>query len=367
MRRIGRLRAIMESRDKPRENASSPTTSARAAERASRRRRERDGDEHFFEVEWPLPASACYPTLARRAAALGIDFLIGLPMVPIAFIASDGFSGFSLDKYDCAVRSIVMIMPLYATYFALWESSQTRASPGKIMLDLCVARPGDKPLSFADSFIRCFASLVSLVTLNAGAWLSWRDPRGQALHDRLFDTVVVASHVTPGKLRTTVRAPMRNDFVWAAVSSAIAYAFVFQLLPGLVSELRLSDRFDAATIEIDAMLAAGAPLGEQRDWSPAMRDASEKAAALGLRIDVDASGPTIVVSALEASTGGDGWSAAERPSLRFERSVGPANAGWTCALHGFAWYASPRQCRQGDPASQGEHPRESVAVASRAG
>jgi len=241
----------------------------------------------FRERGGSPPKSAHYATLARRCAAVGIDLLLGLPILVLVLVATDAASGFSLYKYDLAVRASVLYVVVCAVYFACWESSPARATPGKIFLGLCVGTADDKPISFADAMIRFFLVLAAAVPLNAGAWAAWRDPRGRGLHDRFCRTVVLAHHVSPGRLRSIVRLPRIGDVVTAIVTSAIAYALVFHVAPTIARNLAIADRFDAAIVEVTQPDVRGDAVGPDGRWI--RMDAATQASLddLGLDGEID--------------------------------------------------------------------------------
>ena len=331
--------------------APSPPTSAPPPlrRRAPRRERREDLEDCFFDVVWPLPRTLSFPTLTRRVAALGLDLVIALPTVLLAIALASALSGATLYRYDACVRFAAVTVLLYAIYFAYWESSPERATPGKMLLDIRVVTAGDRPLTFAAAIIRYALRLATLLTLNAGLWLAWRSPRGQALHDRWCGTFVVAHHVMPGQLRRAARPSRLCDLAVAAATSVVAYALVFQLAPAILREVDLADRLESAIADVTPALRDGALVGSNGDWSPRLREASDAVGALHLALDVDAEGRRLVLRAPAAMMDDD--SGRERlvpPSIRLERAATPTDGegvSWSCRALALPFYARPSYCR----------------------
>jgi uncharacterized RDD family membrane protein YckC len=299
----------------------------------------------MFDVVWPLPRAVQVPTLARRVAALLIDLVIALPSVPLAIALTCAVSGFSLHRYDTAVRVIVLTVLVYAVYFAHWESSSTRATPGKILLDMRVATAGDAPLSFADAMIRFALRLCTVLSLNVGLWFAWRNARGQALHDRCSGTVVVAHDVTPGQLRRAGRPPQERDIAVVIATSLVAYALVFQLAPATMRQLDLADRFDTAIADVTPALQSSELAGSHGNWSGDLRDASDAVDALHLAMDVDRGRGVVVVRALTASADdGSGRELPGSPTVRLERPIDAGDGAWSCTETDVALLARPSFC-----------------------
>ena len=76
-------------------------------------------------------------------------------------------------------------------YFALFESSKLRATPGKLLLGLAVTDLAGEQISFIKATIRFFAKGLSTLLLFAGYVLAAFTPRNQALHDFLAKTLVI--------------------------------------------------------------------------------------------------------------------------------------------------------------------------------
>jgi uncharacterized RDD family membrane protein YckC len=299
----------------------------------------------MFGVVWPLPRAVQFPTLARRVVALLLDLIIALPSVPLALALTYAVSGPSLHRYDTAVRVIVLTILLYAIYFAHWESSSTRATPGKMLLDLRVATTSDAPLTFADAMVRFALRFVTLLSLNTGLWFAWRSARGQALHDRFSGTVVVAHDVTPGQLRRAARPPQERDIAVAIATSLVAYALVFQLAPAAMRQFDLADRFDTVIAEVTPALQSPEAAGVHANWSGDLRGASDTVDALHLAMDVDRDRGVVVVRAPATAPDEDGGrELSGSPTVRLDRSGEIGDETWSCTETDVPMLARPSFC-----------------------
>jgi len=308
-----------------------------------------------FGVMWAMPAGERFPTLARRFCALALDIAIGVPIVVLAVAVGYAISGHSLAKYDALMRYAVTTGIVYALYFAFWESSPTRATPGKILLDLRVVTATGEPLSFTDAVLRFLLKVATLVTLNVGFWRAWWHPRGQAVHDDVCRTIVVAPHVLPGELRLTARPRRREDLAAAFLGTVLAWALLFAFAPVVMRDVALADRFDAAVAELTPVFASGEFAGSDGQWSRRLRIANDAISAQGLAIDVDAARQAVVVRATVDSIAEDaGTRLLEPPSIRLARSGNAAlDPVWTCRNFGAVSYLLLTRCHKTPPI---EHP-----------
>jgi uncharacterized RDD family membrane protein YckC len=313
-----------------------------------------------------MPASERFPTLARRLGALALDVAIGVPVVVLAVAIGYAISGHSLAKYDALVRYALTAGIVYALYFAFWESSPTRATPGKILFDLRVATASGKPLSFTDAMLRFLLKVATLVTLNAGFWRAWWHPRGQAVHDDVCRTFVVAAHVTAGELRRAARPRRREDMAAAFLGTVLAWALVFGLAPIIVRDVALADRFETAAAELMPVFAAGELVGSDGQWSRRLRIANDAISAQGLAIDVDAARQAIVVRATVDTIADDaGARLVDPPSIRLARSGNAAlDPAWSCRNFGATSYLLLTRCHKTPPI---EHPIPWLTDANAAG
>ncbi|MGH7113792.1 MAG: RDD family protein [Stellaceae bacterium] len=105
----------------------------------------------------------------------------------LGFVIAGG--GGSLDD----VRGIVGILSFvwYWLYFALFESSSLRGTPGKRACGLIVTRDDGYRISFGRATGRYFAQFLSALILCVGFLMAGWTRRKQALHDLICDTLVL--------------------------------------------------------------------------------------------------------------------------------------------------------------------------------
>lgn len=291
----------------------------------------------------PLPRTVYYPSLARRMAAVGLDLVIGCPLLLLGFLASQASTGFELARLDAVVRAAVLGLLLFSAYFTFWESSPTRATPGKILLDLRVATCKDAPLSPADAMGRFWLRVLTVLTCNAGLWFAWRDERGRALHDRWTGSTVVAHHVTTGDLRgfARLRVPQWRDAGTALGASFLAYALVASAIPERLQQLRWADEFSVVLEELNPVLSTGELIPDGKTWSSGLREAGEAAQAHGIALDTQGQGLRVVLRARAAAD------AEQAPKIMLARhDLTDGTLLWSCQTQGLNFYAVPRSCRE---------------------
>lgn len=115
-----------------------------------------------------------YASFGRRAAALLIDALI-----------ISALSAFFMRFF------VPIALVLHFFYKPIFEASNVRATPGKYLAEISVERSDGTQLSFKDSYIRYFSSLISDFTCGLGYLIALFNPRHQTLHDMFADSVVV--------------------------------------------------------------------------------------------------------------------------------------------------------------------------------
>ena len=80
-------------------------------------------------------------------------------------------------------------------YFATFESSRLRGSPGKRMLGMQVQDLDGRRISFARASARYSAKVLSAILLMAGFVMIATTRRNQGLHDLVAGTLVVRERV----------------------------------------------------------------------------------------------------------------------------------------------------------------------------
>jgi uncharacterized RDD family membrane protein YckC len=140
--------------------------------------------------------------LVRRVAAAGLDlFLAGLAAIVASSIAGQAAiivqGHHTADPRAVAWTVGIAVLAAYQPFF--W--ARYGATPGMQLFGICLTRPDGSRLGPARAIGRELAMVASALPLLLGfAWAAW-DARGQAWHDRIAGTVVVAAPQPPSGLR----------------------------------------------------------------------------------------------------------------------------------------------------------------------
>lgn len=127
-----------------------------------------------------IEAPDLYAGFWRRAASFLIECLI--LCVPYAILQAIARS------YPPAVLVEILLIWLY---YALFESSDLRATPGKLALSLTVVDAQGDRIGFWRATGRFFCRFLSFVTLMIGYFMAGWTRHKQCLHDILADTYIV--------------------------------------------------------------------------------------------------------------------------------------------------------------------------------
>ena len=93
------------------------------------------------------------------------------------------------------VLATVLFTIVQWLYYAISESSNWQASPGKLILGLKVVDTNCQKISFARASGRHFAKLLSLLCLGFGYLMPLFTERKQALHDLVANCVIVKNNL----------------------------------------------------------------------------------------------------------------------------------------------------------------------------
>jgi uncharacterized RDD family membrane protein YckC len=132
--------------------------------------------------------------LARRVAAAAVDLFLGglLAFVVSAIAAQAAFIVQGHHTADPRTVAWVAGLAVLAAYQPLFWARNGR-TPGMQLFGIRLARPDGSRVRPMRAVARELAMVASALPLGLGfAWAA-RDPRGQAWHDRIAGTVVVAS------------------------------------------------------------------------------------------------------------------------------------------------------------------------------
>lgn len=110
-------------------------------------------------------------------------------MLGVAFLSNGGDS--QGVKLVSQMIGGMMGFILHWLYFALFEASETQATPGKMLCKLKVTDINGDRLSFARATGRAFSKYVSAFTCMVGYIMAAFTERKQALHDIIASTLVV--------------------------------------------------------------------------------------------------------------------------------------------------------------------------------
>lgn len=129
-----------------------------------------------------------YAGVGLRAAATVVDTAILLAVFYLIAAAAGQTTegGFELEGAPF-FAAVVIFFAYYIVFEALY-----RATPGKMLLRLQVARDDGRSISWADSTVRNLFRLIDgLILYIVGAAFVWLSARKQRLGDRVAGTVVV--------------------------------------------------------------------------------------------------------------------------------------------------------------------------------
>jgi len=138
----------------------------------------------------PVSAHKSYAGLWRRFLAYVIDALIiGVSVASIATLTG------IMNETIKAQIEVVLRRLMYSVgawlYFSLFESSQSQATPGKLVLGIKVVGPYGTRISLGRATGRFFATALSNLTLGIGYIMAGFTPKKQALHDMIANCFVV--------------------------------------------------------------------------------------------------------------------------------------------------------------------------------
>ena len=144
-----------------------------------------------------------YSGFGRRFGALIIDLfllligavLIGGIIIFISYVVGDDvilFKNYSEGinlLYN--ILFVVNVIIFAWVYFALFESSYIRATPGKMALGIVVCDENEKAITLSVASKRFLARVLSIITLFYGYFKMLKDGKNQTLHDAISGTYVV--------------------------------------------------------------------------------------------------------------------------------------------------------------------------------
>ena len=136
----------------------------------------------------PSQRRLAYAGFWIRFAALIIDSLV------LGFCYGILFTVIFPTSYQTDPDMIVPMVAIYGClgiiYFCGMESSSRQATPGKMAMGIKVGNLQGERISFLNALGRYFAKILSGLILYIGYIMAAWDPKKQALHDKLANTVV---------------------------------------------------------------------------------------------------------------------------------------------------------------------------------
>jgi len=153
-----------------------------------------------------LPANVQYAGFWKRFVAYLIDYIllgvasmfIFVPFLGLVGLAGSGMQGasepsegFIAAMVGAYFVSILAIMVAGWLYFALMESSNKRATLGKMALGLVVTDMEGNKISFGKATGRYFGKIISGIILYIGFFMAGFTERKQALHDMMAGCLVI--------------------------------------------------------------------------------------------------------------------------------------------------------------------------------
>jgi uncharacterized RDD family membrane protein YckC/predicted Ser/Thr protein kinase len=137
------------------------------------------------------PAGLAYGRFWRRFGAYVIDSLAFFPLGLLLSVMASGMTGVVVDDEQNMLSDLTLYAANMIWIVAFWL--KTQSSPGKMALSLrIVDEATGGPLRTGQAIGRYLAYLLSALPMGLGfLWVAW-DPRGQAWHDKLAGTLVLA-------------------------------------------------------------------------------------------------------------------------------------------------------------------------------
>lgn len=156
-------------------------------------------------VPRPAPAPLSYGDPGRRVAAFIVDLLIVLaPIVALTIVygilSPESVEAETITNYDIEysedysglivfISTLSLLGPWF--YFAGFESSRRRATPGKMLMRLAVSNEDGEPVGFGRATARYFSKYISASIMFVGFLMAFWSDRRQALHDVFARTLVL--------------------------------------------------------------------------------------------------------------------------------------------------------------------------------
>jgi uncharacterized RDD family membrane protein YckC len=134
------------------------------------------------------PSSLPYASVAARASAAILDLVAVYLLFVIALVAAAGLVPFGAS-FEWLLPALAVAIPWL--YFAGFESSAAKATPGKRQLSIIVTDAKGARISFARASLRFVGKIPLLATFGLALFTIYLDPRRRALDDMIAGTRVL--------------------------------------------------------------------------------------------------------------------------------------------------------------------------------
>lgn len=157
-----------------------------------------------------------------------LSFVLLVTIVYILPFIIDYFEPLTASGNLAVFVSIFLLLVEAWLYFAVFESSDLRATPGKLLKKIIVIGKDEDSISFARATIRFGGKILSAMILFIGFLMAGFTKNRLALHDLISNTRVL-NHpsLNPGKMQLPVKIPL-EVVKWAFI--AVILHFTFTLL-----------------------------------------------------------------------------------------------------------------------------------------
>jgi len=121
-----------------------------------------------------------------------ICFIIKIPSSEsLIYSGINPYKLYGNSSNTTAIYVWIFIILLPWIYYAIFESSYLKATPGKIVLGMIVTNVSENKISFGVATIRYFSKFISFAIIGIGFLMVAFTKKEQALHDILAKTVVI--------------------------------------------------------------------------------------------------------------------------------------------------------------------------------
>jgi uncharacterized RDD family membrane protein YckC len=164
-----------------------------------------------------------YAGFWQRFGAYGLDIFL---VTTCSFVTTLIYglitvgAGKELPTAEPDPMSSFLSLFLYLTYFAVFESSELKATPGKLAMGIQVVDRSGQGISLGRAYLRFFCCFFNYLTFTFGYLLAGVTRQKVALHDVLAKTLVIqapqskrtrqASNIRTGKLSGETAEPEQD-------------------------------------------------------------------------------------------------------------------------------------------------------------